>query len=73
MKRQWHIQRQFQAAEDGERRWDQAYQFLLHWSTLDESPPAAAQLSIQRPVEGADEHGGLCRRLNAAPKSGPDD
>jgi hypothetical protein len=34
MKREWHIRRQFQAVEDGERRWDQAYQLLLHWSLL---------------------------------------
>jgi hypothetical protein len=74
MKRQWHIQRQFQAAEDGERRWDQAYQLLLHWSTLNESPPASAPLlSTQRPKEGADENRRLCPRLDAAPEPGPDD
>jgi hypothetical protein len=74
MKRQWHIQRQFQATEDGERRWDQAYQLLLHWSTLNESPPALAPpLSTQRPKEGSDENRRLCPRLDAAPEPGPND
>jgi hypothetical protein len=73
MKRQWHIRRQFQAAEEGERRWDQAYQLLLHWSLLHESPPASAPLSTQRLQEGADENRCLCPRLDAAPEPGPDD
>ena len=75
MKRQWHIHRQFHAREDGARRWDHAYQLLLHWSNLDESslrsvPPP---LLSQPPVEDTYENGSLCPRLNAAPKSGADD
>jgi hypothetical protein len=73
MARQWHIRRQFQAAEEGERRGDQAYQRLLHWSLLHESPPAAAPLSPQRRQEGADANRRLCSRLDAAPEPGPDD
>jgi hypothetical protein len=74
MKRQWHIQRQFQAAEGGERRWDQAYQLLLYWSTLNESPPASVlPLSTQQPKEGAYENRRLCPRLDAAPEPSPDD
>jgi hypothetical protein len=72
MKRQWHIRRQFQAAEDGARRWDQAYQLLLHWSLLHESPPTSAPRLTQRPVEGSDENRCLCPRLDTAPTSGPD-
>jgi hypothetical protein len=72
MKRQWHIRRQFQAAEDGERRWDQAYQLLLHWSLLHESPLASALQLTQRPGEGSDENRCLCPCLDTAPKPGPD-
>jgi len=50
MKRQWHVRRQFQAAEDGARRWGQAYQLLLHWSLLNESPSASAPQLTQRPA-----------------------
>ena|GEM_PF-1123331 len=75
MKRQWHIHRQFRAREDGARRWDQAYQLLLHWSNLNEAsrrlvPPP---LLSQPPVEAPYENGSLCPRLNAAPKPGADD
>ncbi len=74
MKRQWHIQRQFHATEDGVRRWDQVYQLLLHWSMPHESPPASAPpLSTQRPKEEAYENRRLCSRLDAAPEPGPDD
>jgi hypothetical protein len=73
MKRQWLIRHQFHPTEDGVRRWDQAYQLLLHWRTLNESPPASAPpLSPQRPKEGADENRRLCPRLDAAPEPGPD-
>ena len=73
MKRQWHIRRQFQATEEGARRRDQAYQLLLQWRTLNESPPAlVSPLSAQRPLEGADENRRLCPRLDTASKPGPD-
>jgi hypothetical protein len=72
MKRQWHIRRQFQATEDGARR-GQAYQLLLQWRMLNESPPAlVSPLSAQRSLGGADENRRLCPRLDAASKSGPD-
>jgi hypothetical protein len=75
MKRQWHIQRQFHATEDGAQRWDQAYQLLLHWSSLNEarlhqSPPP---LRGQPLLEDTDENGYLCPRLDAAPEPGADD
>ena len=72
MKRQWHIRRQFQAAEDGERQWDQAYQLLRQWSLLRKSPPAPAPRLTQRPNEGFDENRCRCPRLDAAPKPSPD-
>ena len=72
MTRQWHMRRQFQAAEDGERRWAQAYHLWLPWSLLHNSPPTSAPRLTQRPVEGAEETRGRCPRLDTAPTSGPD-
>jgi hypothetical protein len=75
MKRQWHIHRQWHATEDGARRWDQAYQLLLHWSrrndtTLRPDPPP---LLGQSPSEDPYENGSLCPRLDTAPEPGADD
>ena len=32
MKRQWKLRRELTPVEDGQRRWDQAYQHLLRWA-----------------------------------------
>ena len=31
MRAQWHVSRTMAARNDGQRRWDYAYQFLLRW------------------------------------------
>jgi hypothetical protein len=36
MKRQWRIHRQLTMHPEGARRWDQAYQLLLRWTTMNE-------------------------------------
>ena len=75
MKRQWYIQQQFHATEDGARRWDQAYQLLLSWSSLNEArlhhrpPPLRGQPLLEETYE----NGYLCPRLNPAPEPGADD
>jgi hypothetical protein len=33
MKRQWRLRREMIPTEDGQRRWDLAYQHLLRWVT----------------------------------------
>lgn len=75
MKRQWHIHRQFHATKAGARRWDQAYQLLLHWSKGNESAlcPAPPPLLVRSPLEGAYENGCLCARVDPAPKPRADD
>ena len=75
MKRQWHIQRQFHATEDGAQRWDQAYQLLLHWSSLNEVRPYQSPPPLRDPplLEDTDENRYLCPRLDAAPEPGADD
>lgn len=35
MKTAWHVRRTTRAGTDGERRWDDAYQFLLQWARAD--------------------------------------
>jgi hypothetical protein len=32
MKKPWHLRRTVMARNDGERRWDTAYQYLLAWT-----------------------------------------
>jgi hypothetical protein len=75
MQGQWHIHRQLHATGDGARRWDQAYQLLLQWSSLNESTrcPVPPSLLSQPPLEDTHENGSLCPRLDAAPESGTDD
>ncbi len=67
MKRQWHVGRQFYTAEDGARRWDQAYQLLLQWSECNASALCSASppLLVCSPLENAYENGCLCARVDA--------
>ncbi len=37
MNRPWQIRRRVIARSDGERRWDDAYQFLLQWAMDDDT------------------------------------
>jgi hypothetical protein len=43
MKREWQIKRSTVGRDDGQRRWDYAYQFLVRWTleSTPESGPAA--------------------------------
>jgi hypothetical protein len=49
MRRQsnWQVRRMMMARDDGQRRWDTAYQLLLHWArdqdTARQTPSAAQQ------------------------------
>jgi hypothetical protein len=53
MRRQWRLRRQTHPAPDGQRRWNQAYQLLVGWSTADEPPRAAptAPASLSAPTD----------------------
>ncbi len=56
MKRQWTVQRQFKACDDGEQRWDRAYQYLLKWATAAHAPlavPEPASPLIRQEVDHA--------------------
>ena len=67
----WQVTRSAIARSDGERRWDYAYQFLLHWATETDTgtqpvPSAHAQ---------EDDHGNrsVCPRVDQPPTADPDD
>jgi hypothetical protein len=74
MKHHWQIRRQFQPTADGARRWDQAYQYLLDWTTLYalsvDSPPGPRH----RPqTEDMYENGHLCPCVDRAADAGTND
>jgi uncharacterized protein (UPF0548 family) len=70
-KHPWQVTRRGIARSDGERRWDYAYQFLLHWAMETDTgtqpvPSAHAQEDYygNRPV---------CPGLDHSPAPRPDD
>jgi hypothetical protein len=67
----WQVCRSGTVRPDGARRWDLAYQFLLHWAMEAEagSPPA---LSPQ-PQEEIHGNRPLCPSLDQSPATDPDD
>ncbi len=67
----WQVTRSGIVRSDGERRWDYAYQFLLHWAMERDTgnspvPSAPAQ---------EDSHGNrpVCPRLDQPSAADPDD
>jgi hypothetical protein len=70
MKRHWQIRRTLLAATDGQRRWDQAYQQLLIWTSPDSSTRAT---NGEQEAEGEDARRDLCASINATTGTGADD
>src|SRR6266508_575100 len=82
--RTWHIRRDVAGCPDGQRRWDRAYQLLLHWAVAPPHTKEAAGhagygtasgggLGGLRVVE-ADSAGGTVRTgLDRAPTAGAHD
>jgi hypothetical protein len=48
MKRSWRLRRQTSPSADGQRRWNQAYQLLLEWTTPTER--LSVSVSTSRPA-----------------------
>ena len=46
MKPTWKVQRTVAARDDGQRRWDYAYQFLLQWATDLSAETCSADASV---------------------------
>ena len=70
MKTPWEVRRTVVAQHDGERRWDDAYQFLLQWAMEDE---AGTRPAPSHPQE--DSHGSCSVRpcLNTPSTAASDD
>ncbi len=67
MKRHWQIRRQFQPTADGARRWDQVYQYLLHWTTPNDTAPAPW---LRPQAEVTHEHSDRCPGIDRTADSG---
>lgn len=69
MKSPWQVSRRLKEKNDGERRWDYTFQFLLCWvqeqASLDESMSA--------PREEEDEDSLICARLKSSPTTPSND
>ena len=67
----WQVCRSGMARPDGARRWDLAYQFLLHWAMEAE----AGSVPAYSPQPQEESHGNctLCPRLDQPPAADPDD
>ena len=62
--RQWKTTRQFLERPDAQRRWDQAYQFLVQWTSAPLSSPVPE--GTQTNQEEFDEKSRVCSRLDPA-------
>ena len=69
MKPTWKVQRTVAARDDGQRRWDYAYQFLLQWATNS----SAELVSARTQQEEGNECGSLRTGLEPASTPSPDD
>ena len=68
MKPVWKVRRTVTARDDGQRRWDYAYQFLVQWA-MDSSADTCSAPTQQ---EEGNECGTLRPRLDPTPTAGPD-
>jgi hypothetical protein len=69
MKPAWKVRRTVAARDDGQRRWDYAYQFLLQWA----ANASADTCSAATQQEEANERGHLRPGLDPTPTAGADD
>lgn len=53
MKTVWQVHRTTVPQSDGERRWDDAYQFLLYWALENEAGQQPAPLQHQEDSHGS--------------------
>jgi hypothetical protein len=70
MKPAWKVCRTVAARDDGQRRWDYAYQFLLQW--MADSSATLSAVHIPQQEEG-NAGGTLCPGLDRTSTTGPDD
>jgi hypothetical protein len=68
MKKPWHLRRTVIARDDGERRWDTAYQCLLAWTSAREEEMRSVSLASEQeePNGSRPVYSGLNRPATAA-------
>lgn len=76
MKRNWTLKRQLVEQQNGQRRWDSAYQLLMQWTVAPsqgQAPFQAEVVSQLNSSESPNEHSHLCSRLDPTAKPEPID
>ena len=64
MKHQWTIRRQFNQHQDGEQRWDRAYQYLILWTKAPGPCQEAISEEKSEPMQEVDHaNSSLCSSL----------
>jgi hypothetical protein len=67
----WQVRRTGSPQRDGRRRWDEAYQLLLHWAVeTEEDDPSTLAHPMKEEPHGS---GSLCPRLNQSATAAADD
>jgi hypothetical protein len=80
MRHQWRLCRTFQEHQDGQRRWDRAYQLLLQWAQAPDAPPAEPSqrpsIALSQPLtqilEATHARSDLCPGLDPAASTDAD-
>jgi hypothetical protein len=70
MKLQWEVSRTLLAQNDGQRRWDYVYQFLLSWMMEGTTGSAPASSHQEEEQNGSCI---VCPRFDESPTAGADD
>jgi len=70
MKANWQLNRSFAESDDGQRRWDYVYQYLLQWAMEQNADPGSAPSQPQEEQHG-NRH--LCSRLDPTPTTASND
>lgn len=70
MKRQWEVSRTLVAQQDGQRRWDYVYQFLLSWMMEGTTGPEPASSHQQEEQNGSCT---VCSRFDKSSTTSADD
>ena len=68
MHRFWHVTRDLVAVPDGQRRWDRAFQLVMHWALADN---AAAVPAPDKEASDADRT--VCPCFDQSPTADPHD
>lgn len=72
MRRQWRVQRTVQAANNGQHRWDRAYQQLLAWTQPEQDHENRSAPHLPPDQEKNRENRDVHQSVHPAPGADPD-